>query len=292
MKTKTIDILWVNDDNSLSVLDTIYEQEGLLRSLKGDKDIEELSKKAKSIEDVPNVIYGSFIKFSKITERDLDIKKYGTSAGAVRAWDSRGRGTKAPPKQEPKPSTESKPTTERVRNEQIKVPPMENTRDVIQQDIGCSKEEAHQMMDSILYYTGDDYTAIRATQSRQIQDEKSSKMGNSIEEYIDKAPKYTKEIYRGCFKGGPEDEFTIPEFKVGDEIDMKGTSSWSNIEEIGKEFGSIVFVSSNTPKATAIAHLSYRPKESEVLVSKDTKFKVEKIERRNARTFVYVKGGL
>lgn len=76
MKTKTIDILWVNDDNSLSILDTIYEQEGLLRSLKGDKDIEEeLSKKAKSIEDVQNVIYGSFIKFSNITERDLDIKK-------------------------------------------------------------------------------------------------------------------------------------------------------------------------------------------------------------------------
>jgi hypothetical protein len=87
MKTKTIDILWVNDDNSLSVLDTIYEQEGLLRSLKGDKDIEEeLSKKAKSIEDIPNVIYGSFIKFSKITDRDLDIKKYGPSEGAVHVY--------------------------------------------------------------------------------------------------------------------------------------------------------------------------------------------------------------
>ena len=205
MKTKTIDILWVNDDNSLSILDTIYEQEGLLRSLKGDKDIEEeLSKKAKLIEDVPNVIYGSFIKFSKITDRDLDIKKYGTSEGAVAAWDSRGRGTKAPPKQEPKPSTENKPTTERVRNEQLPSMISEEDRaiciDQIMEDTGITDRiKAEIIKSNIEYFTANAYKSIREAQSGRVQNEVGIKMGDSIEEYIDKAPKFTDSIYRGVY---------------------------------------------------------------------------------------------
>ena len=167
-------------------------------------------------------------------------------------------------------------------------------------DTGMSKIGAEQVANSISSYTGDDYGSIRDAQSKGIQEGWEAQDGRNIENYIDKAPKYTKEIYRGIQNDAFKEEIISGKIKVGDTIDMRGTSSWSSDPSSSSKFGNIIFISSDTPKATAIAHLSGRTSEKEVLVSKDTKFNISKIETYTGwptsegkkYTRVYIKGGL
>jgi SPP1 gp7 family putative phage head morphogenesis protein len=189
-----------------------------------------------------------------------------------------------------------------VRNEQLSIDTIPGLIKQVEKDTGLIGQEAINMTEAVQSFTGNSYEGIRAVQMGQIpkfpagvEDISSfTEKGNIIEKYITKAPKYTKEIYRGIDLN--LDRSKVEEiFKVGDIVDMKGTSSWSTKFETVKQFGPIRFISEDTPLSTAIGHLSIHPTESEVIVSKTVKFKIIKIERTTGYlgsfgTNIYVKG--
>ena len=165
-----------------------------------------------------------------------------------------------------------------------------------------SKEE---QIAAVKDFTISDYSEIRKVQCGQgkmAQETQDSlrKKGEAIEEYIDASTPYEGAVYRGIN--------TDTVLKVGQTVDMQGTSSWSTDKEVGVDFAgthangdkgpwgrktgnekAYVFQMDKAPrKNTYIDDISANRGEKEVLVSKDTRFKITKIEETPKRTFVTV----
>lgn len=155
-------------------------------------------------------------------------------------------------------------------------------------------------------FTISDYYSIRKIQSGKTpsyldEDElqEYTKKGEAIEEYISVHGPYKGEIYRGINTSGDEG------FKVGQKIDMQGTSSWTTDEKLGYEWAgknsngdkgafnhktgnerAYVFKMQSPKKSAYIDDISENQGEKEVLVSTDTRFKITKIETSTVRTVI------
>ncbi len=137
-----------------------------------------------------------------------------------------------------------------------------------------SKEE---QIKALEYWSDGGYGKIRRTQTGQFNDAKAKVQGEAIEEFIDQAKSYKGDLYRGISTEEPLD------LRVGQEIDMKGTSSWSKNEDAADEFAhweenSYCFVTKGLTRAADISMHAMNPGEEEVLVSAKTKFKVVSID--------------
>ena len=158
-------------------------------------------------------------------------------------------------------------------------------------DLSIGEEDAKKYLSSFKEYSDERYSEIRKGEGKYAEDQKR------IEDYIEKAPTWDSKgtLYRGM---------TIPfedavKLKKGKLFDMQGLSSWSSDKETADEFAegswksgstAITFVVKKINKGTSIVHLS-RQDENEVLVSKKSKFKIQKIEDGPpgiSRLFVYV----
>ena len=215
------------------------------------------------------------------------IRKYGTSEGAMRAWDTRGRGQKEEPK------------GDRTRGH-MRAMAGEEKVSTVAEDTGVSKERATQIIEAVDRYSSSDYGIIRGVQSGKLDasryGEKGAEyqsLGNALEELIGKSPKFDGEIYRGTKFGkeryGQPTTGTRPDIKVGDVIDMKGTSSWSSSKEVARKFGDILFHSTKAGKGTSIQHLAFQgASEKEVLVSKEQKYRVVKVTNHSSGTNIEV----
>jgi len=201
----------------------------------------------------------------------LDLEKYGTSEGAIRAWDTRGRGRKEPEKKE------------RVRGHIKEVTTRQGRVAQIQEDIDTTPEVAWEVEKAISSFTGTGYKDIRRLQINSTIEYSTDKgdieYGKLLEEYIDKAPKFNEPIYRGI-----SNKAATEKMRAGDVVDMKGTSSWSSDENIVGRFGLTIFRTKNPGKATSISHLSGE-REKEVLVSKQQRWRVVDISRETINTY-------
>lgn len=148
-------------------------------------------------------------------------------------------------------------------------------------------------------WTLSDYQEIRAAQcgnakgSAEYQ-EKLRQKGEAIEEYISSNPSYEGEIYRGIYMDNP----ATP--KVGQKLDMQGTSSWSADEYVAQHFAgaaerktfsehAYVFKMQKAPSQSAdIDDISRNHGELEVIVSKNVQFRVTGVEKTNTHTVITV----
>lgn len=160
-------------------------------------------------------------------------------------------------------------------------------------ELGVSEQEAKDMIKEVSGYTDGYATDMRTWQQggkqwdmQEMTPKEAQRMSEQVEKYIAKAPKWEGgEIYRGI--GISEDEA----HKLLDDIsfsmkplDMKGTSSWTSDKSIADDFSewngadiAVIFKAPGTKKGTSIDHISDFS-QSEVLVSKDARWNVKKIE--------------
>ena len=168
-----------------------------------------------------------------------------------------------------------------------------------------SKEE---QIEAVKGYTYGDYGYIRQLQCgdksnmTQKMVEEFTKKGEALEQYISESPRYKGDIYRGI----NVDRNT--QFKVGQTIDMRGTSSWSQDKWEAEDFAGlhvntswhnalhgnkterpVVFEMKKAPKKCAdVNDISSNYGELEVIVSKDTRFKITKVKDVGNATYVTV----
>lgn len=145
----------------------------------------------------------------------------------------------------------------------------------ISADTGFSMDKAQEVRKYISYYTESGYSDIRngGNEPGRI----------AIEEFIESSPTYNGEIYRGMkFNGKKGSEF-VSQLQEGATMDMRGISSWSSDYNVANYFANkfdtdyrILFKVKNKT-GVGIKHLSSFPKESEVLQSGKTRFKIKKV---------------
>lgn len=176
--------------------------------------------------------------------------------------------------------------------------PKEKQIDFIHLELKVAIEEAKEYVDAIFYYT-DKFHHVRAIreyqQGKRVPDKyQVAKQEQALEQYIEKAPKWNGgETFRGV-KLSNED---LEKYTIDSEHDMLGTSSWSSSEDVAKEFAgqgklmginSVVFHSNTQKNGTSVRHLSPLEYEDEVLVSKKSKYKVTKIEKKGGLHHIYM----
>ena len=146
------------------------------------------------------------------------------------------------------------------------------------EDTGVNEEEARDMNASIAVFTGNGYMKIRDLKNKEY--DKSREL---IEKYIENAPPFDGDIYRGIAlnDGGAFAKKLFP----GNELDMEGISSWTDVKSIAEKFANkrddasygVVFKCKNK-NGVGVKHLSNIPSESEVLQSQKTKFIITKVD--------------
>lgn len=173
---------------------------------------------------------------------------------------------------------------------------IDNPSKYVANELGISEDEAKNYLSALKGYTGDNnYGAIRDAQRGGKQSAKIVQMGNDVETYIDKAPKWSGgETYRGVTLSKKE----LNSLVVGATIDMGGTSSWSSKQSVATKFADkakyyrgknpVVFVSTTQKNGTGIRHLSKLKSEEEVLVSKNSKYTINDMKVIKGITYVYV----
>ena len=146
-----------------------------------------------------------------------------------------------------------------------------------------------ELKQAVLDWSIDGFTKIR-------QDEQNGVYNRSaeiLEDYLN-GKSETSTIYRGIVI-----PFGEADFKVGETIDQKGTSSWTKSQFGAEAFANTmvrdgvatIFVLENgTKNGTNVSDLkgSGRRRESEILVSKKSKQKIKRIEWENGKQFVYL----
>lgn len=187
----------------------------------------------------------------------------------------------------------SKPNAEQKERGHIPLKSYNDSLNTVKQELGCNDKQAKKYINSVASYTSENYTAIRAYQTGKKNDytKKFSRDAKTIEDYIEKAPKWNDgTLYRGI---NVENGDVKSIFKPGTELDMQGTSSWSSDKGVSETFtwGSgtkVIFQCDKISKATSVTHISNNPSEKEVLVSKDTKYVTKKISKKGKYYYVYL----
>lgn len=155
--------------------------------------------------------------------------------------------------------------------------------DFIQQELGVSKNKAEEFSATIVSYSGTAYSAIRAYQQGYPAVKETKILAFNLEEYIKKAPRWNG---GETFRGVRLTQKQIDEYIIGSIHDMLGTSSWSDDLDVAKEFSgetgfdkkSVIFHCSTQSKGTSISHLSNLKGEGEIIVSKESRYRVINIQ--------------
>ncbi|MBD2076217.1 DUF1073 domain-containing protein [Phormidium sp. FACHB-592] len=154
----------------------------------------------------------------------------------------------------------------------------------LEQKLGLTKKEAKETISSVTSFTGDNYTAIRKAE----REGKPTKEGKAINRYIEKAPKYDGEIYRGLsFKTTKELDDFLNTAKEGSSMKPDAVSSFSSDRSIAERFSkdsgnqnSVVLKVKQNRSGASIQDLTLYPEEGEVLVPKNTTYRVASVKRK------------
>lgn len=138
---------------------------------------------------------------------------------------------------------------------------------------------------------------IRAGETKEAREK-----AKTIHEYIEKAPKFEGEIYRGLTLSNE----TISSFKEGAVFKENGLlSSWTSSKDVARDVAytrseelgmrQVVLSTKNPEYGTPVAHLSmFGNWEQEVLVSnmKESRYTINKVEEREGIVYVELTGGV
>ena len=150
----------------------------------------------------------------------------------------------------------------------------------IQEDIGCSLEEAKEISNIVWRFSG--------SESRQIGRGEDFESWLKLESYIKKAPKYEGTIYRGLKFYDNDGQQFLSQLQIGQKIKMNGVSSWTSNEKYSSRFSnewdegatSVILICENK-KGVGIQHLSqYGEEEAEVIHSNYDHWIIKNIEEK------------
>jgi len=159
-------------------------------------------------------------------------------------------------------------------------------------ELGISQQEAKDMIREISGYTDGYATDMRTWQQggsrfdmQEMTPSEAKRMSDQVERYIDLAPKWGDgDIYRGVGVDDVTAGRILDEIYSDKPISMMGTSSWTSDRSIAEDFSelpsadiAIIFHAPGTQKGTSIDHISDFS-QSEVLVSKEARWKVKQFE--------------
>ena len=158
-----------------------------------------------------------------------------------------------------------------------------------------SRERAEEIHASLRDYSGSFSPDIRAAYNNPNADPYFVSQMNSLDEYINKSPKWQGQIYRGI----NVDSATATSIMQGQTIDMLGPSSWSSDEYTANRFTDggkdtrMVFVLGDNKSGASITHLStYNGAEGEVLAPSGVQYIKDRVEQKiidgHSYTYVYV----
>jgi len=158
-------------------------------------------------------------------------------------------------------------------------------KNIVKGDIsGISDDEAGETVDAFSDFTTQYYSDIRKASIGSSEDQYFIDEANRIEKYIDKAPKYDGDVYRSIGLSNAN------KLSQGDEIDMRGISSWTSDVGTSELFAAnarlrgdlaVTFKIKNSKNGVSIKHFSKRKQENEVLFSKKQAFKIKNINNIN-----------
>lgn len=239
------------------------------------------------------------------TIQNMTYKEWMESKGMTQAPKGQIPPVVAKPKAEPKPiqkpepkpaptpapAPEPKPTPSQdiQRRGHLRRKNETEARDTIAKELNVSTAKAEEYRETILGYSGtEDYTQIRDIQRKGIFDPEFTKKSDTIEEYIDKAPKWQGGT---LYRGAKIKQSDVAEIKVGTVLNQGGTSSWTDNLKVANRFAkissdtekfkdsvSVIFKLDETNQGTSVRHISRFFAENEVLVSNKAKQVVSKIE--------------
>lgn len=147
---------------------------------------------------------------------------------------------------------------------------------IVKKNTGLSESEAGEMVDTVNRYAAFDHGLIRAVQigegdfSEFDEDvlDQAERDGMNLEKLISVYPKYSGESHRGIHMSDPSI------LKKNQVVDMKGTSSWSKDRNVARSFGNVRFNLKKSSRAISIEDISNRSDEKEILISKDSRFRI------------------
>lgn len=174
----------------------------------------------------------------------------------------------------------------------------ESIAEYISNELGVDLSTATDMADCIADFSYESFPEVRAYQRGELKGntQEISKQATIIENYIRKAPKWNGgTTHRGISVSDEE----IKKYEIGSQISMGGTSSWSSNNDTALQYAKrnatngksnqVVFHCNTQSKGTSIRHISVFQDEDEVLCSSDSSYIIEKIEKNNNVTHVYLK---
>ena len=164
--------------------------------------------------------------------------------------------------------------------------------------LGVCYDEAFAMVVSVNAWSTPICSDIRRYQTgkelQKISLEKAKYISDNIEKYISISPKWNGKTYRGISLS----DDALSRYRDGIIVDMLGASSWSDRYDVSKKFAKdnisnenpnqVIFICDAQSKGTSIKHLSTRPEQNEILVSKEAKYIVKKIDKRGEETWIYL----
>ena len=144
--------------------------------------------------------------------------------------------------------------------------------------MGVSEHDAKSIHSSIGRWTDEKYADIRRFQNGGVNGINSA-LSKDVEKYIKGMPKYNgKRVYRGL-EVLDSSKTHFANMKKGQVIDMQGTSSWTSKADIFSNLDVQIHLK-NPKSGVSVQHISEFDDEYELLFSRDTKFKVLKVEEK------------
>lgn len=174
-----------------------------------------------------------------------------------------------------------------------------DTADGVAKALGVSHSVAERYVEAVETFTGDgeECDMIRWAQMNSGEDPDYDKLGNALESFISKAPKWNGgPTYRGLSGISPDlmRAMTTP----GAVIDANhGTASWTSSKSVAQEvanygrYGKLIIVHEGSRQnGTSVRSISPFHDQNEVMCSKKNRYRVLRAEKVGDVTYSYVQG--
>lgn len=178
---------------------------------------------------------------------------------------------------------------------------IETASDIIEDRIDASPEAARRYAESIEYFTGYDYDIMRrlesgggrASQDSDDQYDRATRNIKSINEYMEKSPKFEGEVSRGLYFSNKTKFDSFMSSIEGGTLELNAMSSFSGSLDVARNFATgdglysksrdkgaeAVVIRARNKSGVNIADVSRYAEEEEVLVPKGTRYRVTRTSR-------------
>ena len=154
--------------------------------------------------------------------------------------------------------------------------------EAVKAQTGCSDAEAQAMYDAVFNFSKWDSTAIRDYAYNGPPPSSRKADAENIEKFISASPQWDDgPLYRGIDVKPDVAKKILAEAKAGKPLGQRGPASWSSNRSTAESFASkdapdnisIIFCTGGKQNGTSIKHLSNFPREKEVLMSNDARWR-------------------